>query len=222
MKKQGFPSDHWINRFGEWLDTQGWFLKRRAKCGLVPDVSDRVDWSGRRDLNPGPLAPQASALARLRHGPKSLVYRSPLFALPGILPAIRHDRDFHVVSKAHHLIYQTFSPQPLDALSDEPWKKDLSGLVLSGKIHQRARVIRAFKYTCFNVQISSKGHVALYRISLSGRQSLKRLTFGNKDGKAVGMKHVRNSFSSPDQHSRRRIVAHVNDDRIVQSLDTRW
>jgi hypothetical protein len=26
-------------------------------------------WSGRRDLNPGPLAPQASALARLRHGP---------------------------------------------------------------------------------------------------------------------------------------------------------
>ena len=29
------------------------------------------DWSGRRDLNPGPLAPQASALARLRHGPMS-------------------------------------------------------------------------------------------------------------------------------------------------------
>ena len=27
------------------------------------------NWSGRRDLNPGPLAPQASALARLRHGP---------------------------------------------------------------------------------------------------------------------------------------------------------
>jgi hypothetical protein len=30
-----------------------------------------IDWSGRRDLNPGPLAPQASALARLRHGPMS-------------------------------------------------------------------------------------------------------------------------------------------------------
>jgi hypothetical protein len=29
------------------------------------------NWSGRRDLNPGPLAPQASALARLRHGPNS-------------------------------------------------------------------------------------------------------------------------------------------------------
>ena len=29
----------------------------------------KVKWSGRRDLNPGPLAPQASALARLRHGP---------------------------------------------------------------------------------------------------------------------------------------------------------
>jgi hypothetical protein len=29
----------------------------------------RSNWSGRRDLNPGPLAPQASALARLRHGP---------------------------------------------------------------------------------------------------------------------------------------------------------
>jgi hypothetical protein len=33
--------------------------------------SERSYWSGRRDLNPGPLAPQASALARLRHGPKS-------------------------------------------------------------------------------------------------------------------------------------------------------
>jgi hypothetical protein len=31
-------------------------------------------WSGRRDLNSGPLAPQASALARLRHGPKCLLY----------------------------------------------------------------------------------------------------------------------------------------------------
>jgi sulfur-carrier protein len=35
--------------------------------------SEGGNWSGRRDLNPGPLAPQASALARLRHGPKQLV-----------------------------------------------------------------------------------------------------------------------------------------------------
>ncbi len=34
---------------------------------------NKVSWSGRRDLNPGPLAPQASALARLRHGPKPSV-----------------------------------------------------------------------------------------------------------------------------------------------------
>ena len=29
----------------------------------------RVDWSGRRDLNPGPPAPKAGALAKLRHAP---------------------------------------------------------------------------------------------------------------------------------------------------------
>jgi hypothetical protein len=34
-------------------------------------LSDRDIWSGCRDLNPGPLAPQASALARLRHSPKN-------------------------------------------------------------------------------------------------------------------------------------------------------
>jgi hypothetical protein len=43
-------------------------------------------WSGRRDLNSGPLAPQASALARLRHGPignhcstrfRAAAYRAP-------------------------------------------------------------------------------------------------------------------------------------------------
>jgi hypothetical protein len=33
------------------------------------DDTKEVVWSGRRDLNSGPLAPQASALARLRHGP---------------------------------------------------------------------------------------------------------------------------------------------------------
>ena len=27
MRKQGFPSDHWIDRFGEWLDARG-FLKK--------------------------------------------------------------------------------------------------------------------------------------------------------------------------------------------------
>jgi acetyl esterase/lipase len=24
MRKQGFPSDHWIDRFGDWLASQGW------------------------------------------------------------------------------------------------------------------------------------------------------------------------------------------------------
>ena len=33
------------------------------------EVNHRFIWSGCRDLNPGPLAPQASALARLRHSP---------------------------------------------------------------------------------------------------------------------------------------------------------
>ena len=42
-------------------------------------ASDWLVWSGRRDLNPGPLAPQASALARLRHGPN---FPSLAFGLP--------------------------------------------------------------------------------------------------------------------------------------------
>ncbi len=44
-------------------------LRHFARDGFV-DV-ERFSWSGRRDLNPGPLAPQASALARLRHGPNN-------------------------------------------------------------------------------------------------------------------------------------------------------
>jgi acetyl esterase/lipase len=27
MRKQGLPSDHWIDRFGEWLELQGWLKK---------------------------------------------------------------------------------------------------------------------------------------------------------------------------------------------------
>lgn len=27
MRKQGFPSDHWIDRFGDWLEWQGWFKR---------------------------------------------------------------------------------------------------------------------------------------------------------------------------------------------------
>jgi acetyl esterase/lipase len=27
MRKQGFPSDHWIDRFGEWLEYRGWLKK---------------------------------------------------------------------------------------------------------------------------------------------------------------------------------------------------
>ena len=37
--------------------------------------SEGFSWSGRRDLNPGPPAPQAGALARLRHGPNAPFYR---------------------------------------------------------------------------------------------------------------------------------------------------
>src|SRR5664280_97290 len=49
--------------FGLQLDS-----KRRPWEGPA-SVSLWGIWSGRRDLNSGPLAPQASALARLRHGP---------------------------------------------------------------------------------------------------------------------------------------------------------
>ena len=41
--------------------------------------SEGFSWSGRRDLNPGPLAPQASALARLRHGPNSFILAQSLY-----------------------------------------------------------------------------------------------------------------------------------------------
>lgn len=41
--------------------------------GVEEDGFGGIRWSGRRDLNPGPLAPQASALARLRHGPNRRV-----------------------------------------------------------------------------------------------------------------------------------------------------
>ena len=46
------------------------------KCGPPNGVNRR--WSGCRDLNPGPLDPQSSALTKLRHSP-SLVndYRDP-------------------------------------------------------------------------------------------------------------------------------------------------
>jgi acetyl esterase/lipase len=27
MRKQGFPSDEWIDRFGDWLGSQGWLKK---------------------------------------------------------------------------------------------------------------------------------------------------------------------------------------------------
>ncbi len=54
------------------MDVSAKCTSRRA-CNCQLKGNGRVDWSGRRDLNPGPLAPQASALARLRHGPKSSV-----------------------------------------------------------------------------------------------------------------------------------------------------
>jgi dipeptidyl aminopeptidase/acylaminoacyl peptidase len=27
MRKQNLPTDHWIDRFAEWLDLQGWLKK---------------------------------------------------------------------------------------------------------------------------------------------------------------------------------------------------
>jgi hypothetical protein len=36
---------------------------------LKKGVGADKDWSGRRELNPGPLAPHASALAGLRYAP---------------------------------------------------------------------------------------------------------------------------------------------------------
>ena len=44
---------------------------------LSPEPSvNCFGWSGCRDLNPGPPAPQAGALARLRHSPNYLFYRT--------------------------------------------------------------------------------------------------------------------------------------------------
>ena len=42
-----------------------------------PLLAEENRWSGCRDSNPGPLAPQASALARLRHSPNYLAYTLP-------------------------------------------------------------------------------------------------------------------------------------------------
>ena len=67
-------------------------------------------WSGRRDLNPGPLAPQASALARLRHGPKLSVYRNALLACFTLLSTVGHNRDFHVVRETDNVVDKAFAP----------------------------------------------------------------------------------------------------------------
>jgi hypothetical protein len=49
------------------------FASMLAVAPEVAEIKKEIYWSGRRDLNPGPLAPQASALARLRHGPNTSV-----------------------------------------------------------------------------------------------------------------------------------------------------
>jgi hypothetical protein len=53
-------------------------LDFREKNFETTEVSKLFEdfWSGRRDLNPGPPAPQAGALARLRHGPNASFYRT--------------------------------------------------------------------------------------------------------------------------------------------------
>ena len=64
MGKIKFPAPHsrCPVHFGLQLDSKSEFV------GPVGCKSLKI-WSGCRDLNPGPLAPQASALARLRHSP---------------------------------------------------------------------------------------------------------------------------------------------------------
>ena len=44
--------------------------------------------SGQRDLNPRPLAPHASALARLRHAPNSHEYSIETFPEKGLFPFV--------------------------------------------------------------------------------------------------------------------------------------
>ena len=69
IRNDGYHGYH--NWFGLQMDSTEGSSRR------VNSVTVRGIWSGRRDLNSGPLAPQASALARLRHGPKLLFYVKP-------------------------------------------------------------------------------------------------------------------------------------------------
>ncbi len=85
-----------------------------------------IRWSGRRDLNPGPLAPQASALARLRHGPNRRVealkrlLQCSIDAGPmtGVLPGLRGDEDFRSCRCSRMLPQRFCCRQPLRGPAD--------------------------------------------------------------------------------------------------------
>lgn len=53
-----------------------WLTWKRRKVLIIKTLRLMPCWSERRDSNPGPLAPHASALARLRHAPSDGRYYS--------------------------------------------------------------------------------------------------------------------------------------------------
>src|SRR5262245_60318234 len=58
-----------IPRVGMRSSHDGWALGVGQLHLAANDRGLTTEWSGRGDLNSRPLAPQASALAKLRHGP---------------------------------------------------------------------------------------------------------------------------------------------------------
>jgi hypothetical protein len=85
--------------------------------------SDYIDQSGRRDLNPRPLEPHSSALAKLRHGPVSLFFYSLAGSAARQFASPRKDEDPRPV-EAHRAASrrsrgpsQTVRPDRLPVLS---------------------------------------------------------------------------------------------------------
>jgi acetyl esterase/lipase len=40
MRTQNLPTDHWIERFADWLELQGWLKNQRPACGAMRGVDD--------------------------------------------------------------------------------------------------------------------------------------------------------------------------------------
>jgi hypothetical protein len=62
-------------------------IPHRFRSVMIASLWSRSQWSGCRDLNPGPLAPQASALARLRHSP---IWEELFYSTLGSLVFVNH------------------------------------------------------------------------------------------------------------------------------------